>query len=394
MKLRHLAAALAAACTLSLSACGGGGASSSAANDSPASAAPTVASSVNGVVATGRPLAGATVTAYGSDGNACGSAQTAADGSYAMNTQCVAGPVTFAVTSGPAGLPPLAAIALPNTSAGAVSGTVNLTPLSTLALYDFVATQDIVPTAQAEPSFAYILAAVPTIVQAGQLTGKSMQTILAQMQSAARAVVQAIAQQLQAVGIDPASFDPVTTPFAANGTGVDALFDQNPASAPAANAYQLGNLISLQLPAQAGASPVYGGSAAAALAGSGGALSGGGISMPTPSASGGAPAAANGSYQLSVTGFTGALAGSSCSLSGSGGSCTLSGRSYAMNVSIRDNGFGYSIINLHPVSAPNFLIVGVLPSAGGTGQGAWADPLGEIIAGGGSGNVVVQYTPN
>lgn len=396
---------LAAACTVALSACGGGGggstASNTASNNTPATpAAPTLASSVSGVAATGKPVAGATITAYGSDGRACGSAQTNASGSYTMTTQCAAGPVTFAVTSGPAGLPPLGAIGLPNSS-GAVSGTVNLTPLSTLALYEFVATQTIVPTAQAEPDFAHVLATVPTIWAAGPLMGKSTAQIVAQIQAAARAVVQSVAAQLQAAGVNPTGFDPVTTPFAANGQGLDAFFDQNPASAPAANAYQLGSLLRLQLPAQPGTAPAFGGSAGAALSASGGALAAG-ATVPASSASSPGTAASgtasSGSYTISVSGFTGALAGSSCSLSASGGqvsgNCTLAGTNYPTTGTLAANAYGFAILNAHPGNLSAVDIVGTLQGSSGSTQGAWVDVLGSIVPGGGSGNVVVQYSAN
>lgn len=390
MKQRLALLATTATVALSLSACGGGSSPSSASGGSSGTPPqPAVDSSVAGVVATGRPVAQATVTAYGIDGKTCGTAQTGADGSYAMNTQCPAGPVTFDVTAGSPGGLPLAAIGLPNTPAGAVSGTVNLTPLSTLALYDFVATQTVVPTAQVEPDFAHVLAAVPTIAQAATLIGPGAQGFEAQVLAAAHAVVQAIAAQLQAAGVDASTFDPVGTPFAANGQGVDAVFDQNPAGVPSADGYQLGSLLSLQLPAQPGAAPVYGGQNGPQLASSGGAAG-------TPPSSGGGAGGATGN--LSIGGFTGVLAGSSCQVTATGGqiggSCTLAGKAYPVYGTLASNALGFSILTVRLQAAPNFFIAGAVSSSGGSSQGAWADPMGEIVAAGASGHVTITATAN
>lgn len=386
--MQHRLALITVACTLALSACGGGGGGApSDSSINTTTPAPTVASSVSGVAATGKPLAGATVTAYGSDGKACGSAQTAGDGSYAMNTQCAAGPVVFAVTAGAPSAPPLGAIGLSNVGSGAVGGTVNLTPLSTLALYDFVATQTIVPTAQAEPDFAHVLAAVPAIWQAAPLVGQGAQAFGSQVLAAARAVVQAVAAQLQAAGVNPASFDPVATSFAANGQGVDAVFDQFPASAPAANAYQLGSLLSLQLPVQPGSMPVFGGSAGAALAASGGATT------PTVPVGG---STVGGNLRFAMSSFTGALAGSTCSVTTNAGqasgTCTLNGQTYPIYGTLAVSAYGPAILNIHPQNMPNVLILAILLSSSGvgTGQGSWVDPLGQIVPGGGSGNLTFQ----
>jgi len=403
MHRRVVLSAVATAFTLALSACGGGGSGSSpsstagSTSSTQPSSQPTVASSVSGVTATGKPVVGATVTAYGSDGHACGSAQTAADGSYSMSTQCVAGPVTFAVTAGgPAGVP-LAAVALPNTASGAVSGTVNLTPLTTLAMYEFVATQTLVPTAQSQPDFPHILATIPTVWQAAPLMGKSTQQFASQLQAATLAVLQSVAAQLQAAGVSPGSFDPVTTAFTANGQGIDGFFDLYPVNVSAANAYGLGTLLSVQLPASVGGQPVFGGSAGAALAASGGATSGLGISPGSgtaPAPTGSAPA---GSMQITIGSFTGALAGSSCNLTADNGmvsgNCTLAGRNYPSTGTLADNGFGFSILNVHPGNLPTVAIAGAVAGTGSS-QGAWVDALGQIVPGGGSGNVIIQVSAN
>lgn len=389
--VRIALAALAATGTLALSACGGGGTPSDYSVNTSAPATPTVASSVTGVAATGKPVAGATVTAIGSDGKTCGSAQTASNGSYTMKTQCASGPVVFAVTAGaPAGSPPLGAIGLPNSSSGTVTGTVNLTPLSTLTLFDFVATQTIVPTAQAQPDFTHILAAVPVLWQAAPMSAQGAQAFGAQLLAAARAVVQAVATQLQTAGVNLASFDPVTTPFAANGQGVDAFFDQYPASAPAANAYQLGSLLSLQLPAQSGVKPVFGGSAGAAL-------SAGGLTSTPTTPTGGTTPIPSGNLRIAVSNFTGALAGSTCSLTVTngqvGGACTLNGNSYTAYGTYATNAFGSSTLNAHLSVFPSFTLIAIAPSAGAaTLNGGWVDPYGQFVSGGGSGNATFQIS--
>jgi hypothetical protein len=353
-----------------------------------------VASALNGVVATGHAVAGVTVTAIDPLGNKCGSAQTQTDGSYRMNTQCVAGPLTLAVFSGaPNGLP-LAALALPNTTGNAVSGTVNVTPLTTLALYQFLATQTLLPSLRSQPDFDHVITAMATLQAALPGIPGNLAAFVQQVQQAQQAVVQAVASALQQNGVNPGGFNPVTTSFSANGQGVDAFFDQNSAAAPQPNAYQIGGLLSLQLPTQAGGSPVYGGTAAAALSaglpasGSNGAPSSG---VNTPVATGFPNMA------ITASSFTGALAGSQCQASSNAGlvsgQCILQGKTYAMVGTLNANPYGFAILNLKPASGLLFTLVATTSSSGGVSNGAWVDPLGAITGASTSGNVAVQFNP-
>ncbi|MHB1670109.1 hypothetical protein [Thiomonas sp.] len=115
--------------TALLTGCGGGG--------SVASTTP-VSSSASGTAAYGKPIAGGQILAIDSTGKQCGSATTNADGTYAINLDCVPGPVLFTVSSGAPNGIPLDSLAIPASGQG-VSGTVNITPLTTLILYDALA---------------------------------------------------------------------------------------------------------------------------------------------------------------------------------------------------------------------------------------------------------------
>lgn len=385
---RLVSLGLSSSLALALSACGGGDSASTTASTA-ASAAPTVASSLSGVVATGRAIGGVSVTAIDPLGNQCGRAQTQADGSYNMKTQCAAGPLILAVLDGAPNGVPLGALALPNATGNTVGGTVNLTPLTTLSLYQFLANQTVLPGLRNQPDFAHVVAALVTLQQTFNPAA-----FWQQVNQAKQAIVQAVAPALRQNGVNPDGFDPVTTPFVANGQGVDAFFDLYPAAAPQPNVYRLGGLLSLQLPEQAGGSPIYGGSAAAGLS-----------AGLTASASNGTPssgmdtsaASAFRDMAITVSSFTGTLAGSQCQARSDAGQvsgqCTLQGKTYPMVGTLNANGFGVAILNLKPANGLSFLLVATTPSSGGASDGAWVDPLGAISGASASGNAAVQFSP-
>jgi len=253
--------------SLTLAACGGGGggttatstsisSSSSPSNTAPANTTPsstplltpapsnTATSNVNGTVAYGRPVIGAALVAIDVNGNKCGSATTASNGTYSMSTTCAAGPVEFAVTSNTPNNIPLMTLALSSDGNSPISGTVNITPLTTMIVYDFIGTQTLLTSLQSPSSPSQIITNIPLLeATMYRLNGNSagFAAISAAYQSAANRVLTALAQSLSSFGVSTTSgFNPVTTPFSPNGQGVDAFFDAYPATVTGSNNLQLG----------------------------------------------------------------------------------------------------------------------------------------------------------
>lgn len=249
--------------TALLAGCGGGGGSSVA------SVTP-VSSSASGTAAYGKPIAGGQILAIDSTGQQCGSATTNADGTYAIHLDCVPGPVLFTVSSGAPNGIPLDSLAIPASGQG-VSGTVNITPLTTLILYDALASLKLNLASNAQ-----VIALGPQSFSASSFATTDQQ--------ATQTVLQALATTLIPYGITPLSFNPVTQAFQANGTGIDKFFDDYPESAPSPNTVALGTtgafLAEVGFPSAPGGNPVFGGSAFAASTGSGsGAGSGSGTGV-------------------------------------------------------------------------------------------------------------------
>ncbi|MHB1678747.1 MAG: hypothetical protein ACYCSS_14670 [Sulfuriferula sp.] len=240
------------ATTVLLAGCGGGG------GGSVASTAPTN-STASGTAAYGKPISGGQIIAIDSSGHQCGSATTNADGTYAINLDCVPDPVLFTVSSGAPNGIPLDSLAIPASGQG-VSGTVNITPLTTLILYDALASLKLNLASNAQ-----------VIALAPQSFGAS--TFATTDQQAAQTVLTDLATTLSTYSVTASSFNPVTTPFQANGTGIDKFFDDYPESAPSANAVALGNagafLAEVGFPSTPGGTPVFGGSAFASSASGG-----------------------------------------------------------------------------------------------------------------------------
>ncbi len=264
-----------------------------------AASGPTVAARVTGVVALGHPVGGAQVLGIdGTTGATCGMATTASDGSYTMSLQCTPGPVILTVTSGLPATMVLDAVVFPTTavatstgntnsgvgsssttspvtvstsassasSAGGTSpgatmtgttttdlpGTVNITPLTTLAVYGFVGLQTVLPGAAAAPDNAHVLAAMPLLTRAAEAKPGGVAALAAAYQGVVSTLVADLGPTLTGYGVSITGFDPVRTPFAANGTGIDTFFDAYPASLPSPSSIMLGTqaapLIGITLP--------------------------------------------------------------------------------------------------------------------------------------------------
>lgn len=190
-------AALAAAVSLALgtliAGCGGGGGGSSTPGT-------PVAPSLSGVAAVGAPMEGATITLTDATGRTL-TTTAAADGSYRFGDLTGFTPplqIQASATMGETDVTHHALIA----SLPAGDGVANVTPLTT-AMVALVAPTDL-PTALTPAQLATVDAAA-----------------LAAARTQLSTVIQPVAARLD-VGT---GFDPVTTPFSANGRGADLLLD-------------------------------------------------------------------------------------------------------------------------------------------------------------------------
>jgi hypothetical protein len=191
-----LAIAAAFAVPMALTAgCGGNG-------DTPAAApevTPAETRSVRGVVATGLPVAAAPVSVVDSTG-ATRNATTDAAGAFSVDATGLVAPIAAAAT-----LPSGARLVSVLAALPAGESRMNVTPLTDAIAARLSATGD--------PA---------TLLTPTALQGASA-TRLAAAVAEQRA---ALSAQLAAAGLDAAAFDPITTPFAADGTGADRLLDR------------------------------------------------------------------------------------------------------------------------------------------------------------------------
>ncbi|MBZ5789247.1 hypothetical protein K8353_03925 [Burkholderia contaminans] len=200
MKQQTLAGLLAGTTLLgALAGCGGGDSGTPSTNNSGnGNGNSNVTTSLSGTVATGSPLGNATITAYQADGSTCGSAVSAADGTYVMhNIHCSSPFLIEAQTAD--GL-----LVAPYVGSGIVSN-MNLTPLTTGIFFGTIAKSGITRT---------LTDSLQTLDDA-QLKGYYVNVT---------ADLQAMFPP-SAYGVDWTSIDPVTTPFQANHQLVDAVLD-------------------------------------------------------------------------------------------------------------------------------------------------------------------------
>jgi hypothetical protein len=196
--LHHLQIVTVAGAVLLLSACGGGsgsaGDTTGAANDPPPVVVPPAPASVTltGTAATGRPLAGASVTAYDRSGVAAGTATVAVNGSYSVTLPAgTQAPLVLEAT--------LDAVTLVSAVPETRDARANITPLTTVI------------AARLAP------AGVPTNLKQdpSAVTPTNLDTKVAELKTALKPL-------LDTMGLD---VDPLSEAFAANGTGQDRLLD-------------------------------------------------------------------------------------------------------------------------------------------------------------------------
>ena len=233
--------------TLTVGACGGGGDRGTSTPIAPASPSPTY--QIGGTAAYGQPVGGQVVQVQDATGRVCASGSTATDGSYAVDTtHCMAGSaaVYLANYTTPGGAP-LNAVAVPPPGSPVISGVVNIDPLTTLISYAAAA---LVVDTSAPTGNAQVLALLSKVTPA-------------QYQQARTSVLLApLLQLLQTShGVGTSSFDPTTTPFVANGQGIDGFFDAylltaTPTSVQLQAPGSIGPLVLVTLPVTPGSGAV------------------------------------------------------------------------------------------------------------------------------------------
>lgn len=188
-----------------LAACGGGnssGASGSGGSTSTSPPAATVQTTVSGIAASGKPIAGATVTVKDASGNSA-TGTTAADG-------------TFKVTSTTKFTPPLlvqvgqgAGAALYSVSADSnLTTTINVTPLTDLVVRSYYDAQGVT----ADTAFGALAANPPPTASTVQILGNAVQGT--------------VQLWLINAGVATANFNLISTPFTADSTGIDKVLDE------------------------------------------------------------------------------------------------------------------------------------------------------------------------
>lgn len=172
-----------------LSACGGGGGGSNP---------PPPNKTLSGTAATGAPVAGATVTLKDRNG-VSRTTTTASNGSYSLNVTGLTPPFLVRVEGGTTVL----------YSTAANDGTLNVHPFTNLIVTVYYETFG----TTVDAAFAGLSSTTPLP------TDTEVRVI-------ASVVKRILTPFLEALNLNPASFDLFTTPFSANGTGFDALLDQ------------------------------------------------------------------------------------------------------------------------------------------------------------------------
>ncbi len=178
----------------SLAACSGGGGGGGANNDA-------LPLNVNGVAASGAPLANATLQIYDKNGTAVLSSPVtvAADGSYSATIPASStGPFVFEVDTGS---DKIYSVMLDKNG----SSTVNITPISNLIAAKLSSTGN-------------------PLTLASEIAASSTSITSASIASAGTAVMTALQPLATALNLD-ASTNPITTSFLANGSGFDRMLD-------------------------------------------------------------------------------------------------------------------------------------------------------------------------
>ena len=227
---------------------------------------------ISGIAAYGQPVAGKTVQALDSAGTRCASATTASDGSYSMDTtSCMPGSAAVSLEgyTTPNGAP-LLSVAVPPEGGTVIDGMVNVDPLTTLLAYDAAG---MVSASSAPANSGDVLALLPHIT-AAQLE-----------QATTHVLTASLLQTLQRdYGVAMTGFSPMSTPFTADGQGLDGFFDAYPLTAPTATSVEMaessgGLVLKVTVPTVAGGGSSVTSSVSYTVSGRVSGLSGGSVTL-------------------------------------------------------------------------------------------------------------------
>lgn len=155
---------------------------------------------VAGVAAKGAAITGATITLADKTGKTVSTTTDAVDGSYTLDTTGLATPFLIRVQKDTTTLYSVS-------DATTASKVINVTPLTDLIIRSWYSVQNIdIATAFAHP-------------------GANPPPSPTEVQIISNVVVQVTALWLQQNGVDTTDFSPISTPFTADSTGVDAVLD-------------------------------------------------------------------------------------------------------------------------------------------------------------------------
>ena len=200
---------------------------------------------LTGTAAYGQPVVGKTVVALDSAGKICATATTAGDGTYSMDTSgCAPGSAALSIQgyTTPSGVS-LLSVAVPAQGKSIIDGVVNIDPLTTLLAYDVVGA----------------LSSSTAPVSSAQVAGLLPQVTAAQVQQATTDILSvSLLTDLQTnYGVTTTGLSLTSTPFTANGQGLDAFFDAYVLSSLSAGSVQIASMasgltVSVSLPAAVG----------------------------------------------------------------------------------------------------------------------------------------------
>ena len=183
-------------------ACGGGGGGSSA--------PPPPPGMLSGTAAKGLAVSGAAVLIEGSNGVTV-AATTAVDGTYTANVSALTAPYLVRVDIGAGNF---------LYSVGSTTGTVNVTPFTDLIVREYYQVQAL--SADAEFTSPTVTFPTPSEIQIIQNVVNSI-----------------VSGWLVQAGLDPSTFNLITSPFVADGSGIDGILDLTTTSQPSANTIQV-----------------------------------------------------------------------------------------------------------------------------------------------------------
>ena len=196
-----------------LSGCGGGGGGTPDAATAPGASVVPSATMLVGTVATGKPLGGAAIEVMDAAGRSA-SATASTDGSYALDASNLTPPLVLKATGNRLGMV-VSMVSAIDALVPASDNVVNITPLTTA-----------------------IAANLSASGQAGDLNPVIDRNLIVSSLSAADTALQTqVASMMQAIGV---SGSPIRTPFLANGSGYDKLYDNIVVGRTAANKLIIG----------------------------------------------------------------------------------------------------------------------------------------------------------